>query len=353
MINEETSRRITSLRFLLICFVVFIHNNYTGENEVQFVENQFGVYIQLLISKGIAQCAVPLFFLFSAYLQGKKDDEYKVLLKKKSLSLFIPFVLWTVIYVFYFVGLKLIVLSVAPQYIKNPDDTAVDWSAMDWIVKIFGNKLKENGVDEYPYFCGQFWFVRDLIILVILSPLLKFCIRKVPLGFLSLLTILYISQIQIYIVAEQAIFFYCLGLYWAMYDYNLFEKIEKISWLEASVLFLFSFFISNIFYYGKGMFHWFMVVFACTILLKFSKVLCSKEKIFRSLKYLSGFSFFLFAIHEPVLNESLKKLWIRFFPMKNTFFSLFEYFGVSVLVIIIGTGMGIVLKKSVCQYSLC
>ena len=47
----------------------------------------------------------------------------------------------------------------------------------------------------------------------------------------------------------------------------------------------------------------------------------------------------------PLLSEYLKKLWIHFFPMKNGFFCLFEYFGVTILIVVIGTGIGIVLKK--------
>ena len=47
----------------------------------------------------------------------------------------------------------------------------------------------------------------------------------------------------------------------------------------------------------------------------------------------------------PLLNEYLKKGWIQFLPMKNGFFCLFEYFGVTILTIAIGTAIGIVLKK--------
>ncbi len=32
LVDEETSRRITSLRYILIVLVVFIHNNFTAEN---------------------------------------------------------------------------------------------------------------------------------------------------------------------------------------------------------------------------------------------------------------------------------------------------------------------------------
>ena len=82
MIDEETSKRITSLRFLLACFVVFIHNNYTvknisesienGAKEIIFNQSFFGNWIQIFISSAISCCAVPLFFLFAAYLQAKK-----------------------------------------------------------------------------------------------------------------------------------------------------------------------------------------------------------------------------------------------------------------------------------------
>ena len=47
----------------------------------------------------------------------------------------------------------------------------------------------------------------------------------------------------------------------------------------------------------------------------------------------------------PVLNSMLKDLWLKFLPMKNPFFCLAEYFGVTVLTIAIGLGLGILLKK--------
>lgn len=39
IVSEETSKRITSLRFLLIVFVVFIHNYYTEAKIAESVAN--------------------------------------------------------------------------------------------------------------------------------------------------------------------------------------------------------------------------------------------------------------------------------------------------------------------------
>ena len=47
----------------------------------------------------------------------------------------------------------------------------------------------------------------------------------------------------------------------------------------------------------------------------------------------------------PIMLSLFQSLWIHIFPMKNTFFCLFEYFGVSFLIVFVGTLAGIVLKK--------
>ena len=69
------------------------------------------------------------------------------------------------------------------------------------------------------------------------------------------------------------------------------------------------------------------------------------DTVYSAAAYLSAYSFFLYAIHGPALLDVAKKLWIHYLPMKNTFFCLLEYFGVSFLVIIIGTSVGIILRK--------
>ena len=334
---------------MLIVFVVFIHNNFTVESiaesgqNIVFHQNEFGSWVQLFITQGIARCAVPLFFLFAAFLQAKKNDNYKTLLKKKFFALFVPFVLWTAIYAFYFAGIKLLILKIAPQFIANPNETALNWTTLDWFHKLLGYKLKPDGDFELPGFAYQFWFIRDLIILVILSPLFKTLIKKVPVGFFALLCILYVSSTRIYFVATQALFYYSLGLYWGMFDFNLFEKIDKVPYKEAVSLYLLCFFVEKLF--ENKVFGAFRVILSCIIFLKVSKSIIENAKLFAITEYLAGFSFFLFAIHTPALNELLKKVWLAVFPMKNTFFSLFEYFGVAFLNIIIGTAIGIALKK--------
>lgn len=353
--DANTSQRITALRFLLIIFVVFMHNNFTveliaegvakGGAEVLFNQGIFGRWLQLFISAGIARGAVPLFMLFAAYLQEIKNDPYPILLKKKTKSLFIPFILWSVFYIVSLNGLKLLLIHFFPSFVQHPDQTFLNWSAQDWFYSVFGYADCFDCEINQPMMVFQFWFLRDLIVLIIISPILRFAIRKYPIVFLCTIFFVHIMSLSVYFVETQALFYYSLGLYWGIYDIPLFEKIDKISWVESVLIFLFSFFLTWKFFFYNSTVYWLMVFAACQILLKLSSMIVAYEKVFKTASYFASFSFFLFAVHAPILQSAIQRIWLFFFPMKNQFFCIFEYFGVNILTILIGTGAGILLWK--------
>ena len=312
-----------------------------GEPDILFSPNTLSKWIQLFISQGIAKCAVPLFFMFAAYLQAIKADSYKVLLKKKFKALFFTYFLWIGLYGFYSSVVKIIILKIAPSFIENPDTTMFTWTITDWFHKIVGYGTG----DGTPGFAEQFWFVRDLFILVIVSPIIQFLLKKFKLGFFILVFIIYFLKIKVYFVRTTALFFYVSGLYWGYYNFNLFKIIDKIKFSEVIIVWIFSFLWEFIGFDEGNAIGSFTELSSCVLLLKLSANIIKNEKIYNIANYLSGFSFFLYAIHMPLLSEYLKKLWIHFFPMKNGFFCLFEYFGVTILIVVIGTGIGIVLKK--------
>ena len=312
-----------------------------------FEENSFGHWVKIFITFGISRCAVPLFFMFAAFLQAKKNDSYLVLLKKRAKSLLLPYVLWMSLLAFFYGGLKLIVARIAPQFLGQPKNTCLTWTVLDWVHKVFGYNPKPDGSGfDLPEFAVQFWFVRDLLILVVVSPVIKALIKKFPAGFFALAFAIFIIPVRVYFVEIEAFFFYIAGLYWGMYDVPLFHKIDRIHWKEILPLFV----VSVIFAFTLGggehaTSHNFMVIFSCVIVIKFSAVIVRKEKLYSLCSYLAGFSFFLFAIHAPLVNGYTSKLWIWFFPMKNTFWSLCQYFVPTFITIASGTGIGIALKK--------
>lgn len=122
--------------------------------------------------------------MFAAFLQAKKNDSYLVLLKKRAKSLLLPYVLWMSLLAFFYGGLKLIVARIAPQFLGQPENTCLIWTVLDWVHKVFGYNPKPDGSGfDLPEFAVQFWFVRDLLILVVVSPVIKALVKSSRLAF--------------------------------------------------------------------------------------------------------------------------------------------------------------------------
>lgn len=67
-IPEETSKRITSLRFLLMLFVMIKHNAVVKNifmHDLPFYEPGIVSFIKEFFADGVGELAVPLFFIFS------------------------------------------------------------------------------------------------------------------------------------------------------------------------------------------------------------------------------------------------------------------------------------------------
>lgn len=343
-ITDSTSKRISSLRYLLIVFVVFIHaTNIYVSKESDFIGNNinFPNMIQFLISYGFAYSSVPLFLLFSSYLQFKKNYKYSTLLKKKTKSILIPFFLWPLLNIALFAFAKILLSKIVPSLVDSPNIEQSGWTFSDWITAFFGITF------DKPYYANcyviQFWFLRDLFILILISPFLKLLIDKFP--FCTLLAILFLNftVIKIFFFNSGSILYYVLGIYWAKYDFDLFKFSDELKWKALIPLFLIFCFINIKFLSAVTMF--FASLISCLMLLKFSSLIVKNEKLFALSKNLSKFSFWIFAIHMPFLLRAIQKVWTKIFPASSSFLCLAEYFGVAILTVAISTLAGIILRK--------
>ena len=341
IVTEETSKRITSLRFLLAVSVIFIHNNLTADTalnyyHLDFLEPQIITWLKILICNFISTAAVPLFFVFAGYLQCRKNDSYGVLLRKRAKSLLMPFVLWTFLAVLmYFIGQSIPALSF---FMNNDNNIVREWGLKDWL-NLFWVHWSDT-VDGNT-FVTQFWFLRNLIILVILSPVLRFLRRKIPFAFIAIVFVYYIHGSRYGIT--KSLFFYVTGIYLAEYDIDFFSISDKIKWYEFLCIFILEM-ICQILIPSKIRIIEIGAIIACLFFLKLSKSIISNKRLFGIAEYLSGFTFFLFAIHNPFIEPVLNKLSYRIIPLHGIG-CLFQFIIPTILTVIIGTTIGIICKK--------
>lgn len=218
MITTSASRVISTLRLPLIIGVVFIHSS-VPLDQPTLIETK----IWTIFGYVLPAFCVPLFFMFSGYLffattKAFTPKEYAIKLKSRSKSLLIPYIVWNALTLLAFYVFNRLVPSSRSHSMHN----VVDYSFID-ILSAFWIDY-----DYYPI-ALQFWFIRDLMVVILLSPIVYLIVKKTPIGIL-VFTVLYFI-----IPRFAAAYFFSLGAYFALQNKDFIALSYKIRWYAITV----------------------------------------------------------------------------------------------------------------------
>ena len=281
------------MSFILSLMVVWVHSENTElflgelgrETMVYSLENFF--------AQTLGQIAVPGFFMISAYLFYRNFQFSKTVSKWKSRckSLLLPYVLWNILY---YLGYVVVTrLSFVENIIgKEP--------------VVFNLKELLLAAVYYKY-NPVFWYLFQLLLLVLLAPFLYMIIRRKRSGLAWLLLLIFAlwKNVSIPLLNLDALFYYSASGYAVLFK----EKVEgentpfqKKIW---SAVLIFSWLILWLLGRSGAFLHYTPVH---TVLIRFLGVLVLysilKEIPFKPAGSTVKNSFFLYAIHFP---------WVRFF----------------------------------------
>lgn len=199
--NKYLSRKIRHLSFLSVLLVLFIHAYHLHPGSAVDGVNFF---IQNFISQGLGRIGVPFFFLFSGYLFFKDlaptAAAFVLKYRKRLRTLLIPYLFWSG----WGLGLLLLLQSL-PLF--RPFLKADDLAQQSWMY--LADRLL---FDPVLY---QLWFLRDLLLLVLFSPLIYVLIRYLKIWILLILAVVWALNQQL-LVAGQAAFFFTLGAWFQL-----------------------------------------------------------------------------------------------------------------------------------------
>lgn len=169
-LTEELSAKFTSMSIVCAFFVVCMHTG--GE----FEHGSFGWWIIKLTRSGVCRIAVPYFFVASGfflagkYCKGITFDIWKKEVSKRFFTVLLPMALWPIISMVFATPF----IMVANMLAMRP---------------IFHNVPFLNG--EYCPEIGIYWFLRMLFLLVLLSPLILYFVRRLSIYFIFMLFVIY------------------------------------------------------------------------------------------------------------------------------------------------------------------
>lgn len=187
IIQEIQSKAIDILRFPLAVMIVAVHTYFNESlnlrgTEIPFTGEWAHNFIKLC-SIYLTDCAVPFFFAISGYLYFLKTPHLTKALyidktKKKVVSLMIPFFLWNVLSICIYPS-SFIDASLAQKVTGF-------WS-LDFTI----------GMSSGPW-NGPLWFLRDLFIVMLFTPIIELVLRKLgywPFIIFILLQILHLAYL--------------------------------------------------------------------------------------------------------------------------------------------------------------
>lgn len=306
--GDLQSRTIDVLRFLLIIYVVFIHA-YTSTRGM-FDADLYPVYkyLSFLISLEIAQIAVPSFFFISGYLFYFHLTTYRSRLKKGVHTLLTPYLLWNgLILAMYFLVEK---LPGTGAFFSGNNLPIGQFTWQD-LIRAFWDSGDWNGGNGTPI-VHQFWYIRNLILLEVLSPLVALFVRYAKGWGVGALLLWWLFTPGQAFMAESVAFF-CAGAWYSLRGRDFLPDFRKAF---PVVLFLYPLFIIvNMVLRGGGGYIQFLDRIGFFVGLVFTVGLVAywierKGLRDRSFAGLRGLGFFIFAFHDPMLTF-VKRLAIR------------------------------------------
>ena len=210
--NRNDSVQINILRFPLMVGVIFSHAYSLASlpgAAVQVSQQQpVAMFIESTVVGLWARLATPLFFLFSGYLlyhgEALNGSVWAAKLKNRVSRLGMPYLCWNgAVFALYFVGQA--VPRLHPFFTKPEYEIA----NLDWWER--ANLLL--GITRFPI-DYQFWFIRDLLLLVAVSPVLWLAMRHFRIPAIALLVLLWsglLGDVPLPF-ASRALVFFTLGL---------------------------------------------------------------------------------------------------------------------------------------------
>jgi len=194
-IIPRLSAKFSNMAFVCACLVVCQHLSYD--------HTLCGGWVFQILFYGLPKAAVPFFFLTSGFfLAGKLAQSgggHFLELKKRVRSLFVPYLLWSVIWMAF-------ISSMIWYSGSNLWPSVWAWLGLDFTA--------------IPAF-GPLWFLRNLMLLVLLSPVLFYGVKTLRAWFVAIIfaiefvfTLFSISNdFLCWTFRLSAMAYFCLGAY--------------------------------------------------------------------------------------------------------------------------------------------
>ena len=349
-ITNQDSQSISILRFPLATMIVVLHSMNVENMNVNIPWELYNAsftktildILRVFFSRVLGHIVVPCFMIISGYLFFIKFEKwnwhlYKNKLQNRIKTLFIPYILWNIIPVL----ISLLWLrheNLISNYLNEIQETGI--LNMFWSYR----GMNEVSFFNIPIFCigtpfnTPLWFLRDLIIFILFSPIIFVLIKRV---FYPILIILILWSLNGGNADVYALMWFYIGASFSIknisiskFSTNSSRIIIPIFILSGSIK-LFSFHEGDMLLWEKIIHTLSIMSGISTIFIIASKIKCQLSNRYK--KYIASSSFLIYVLHMEFLWRSQMFLeQLIFINAKNNVWQAFAVYSISVFTTIAG-----------------
>lgn len=304
MINEQkTINRTNSLCMILVVMTHCVITRDCVGAELFY----------LFIFRTFTRIAVPIFFILSGYLLLKNYSIRKI--KKRTKTVFIPFLLWSIITIGIFYTIKL--LPTTRPFVNTNIEPTISY----FIESVFISPLN-----------GSLWFLRDLYVFVVISPFIYnlMCNKFISRLSIAALFILWIIDLQYRPFIESS-FFFIIGAFLSLHNTTTLKHLMTLAKYSKTYLvyiyFIFIILLTLIFSlrgYNPIMLSKLSIILGLPAFLIFLKTLNKDSKFNIYLDHFKRYSFFCYVTH-IIFAQFLRKFILSLFPPNNLIIVIIYY----------------------------
>ncbi|GHU71028.1 hypothetical protein FACS189413_12190 [Bacteroidia bacterium] len=285
--------------------------------------------------------AVPCFFMFSGFLFFYKIDKwnksiYIKKIKSRFFTLIIPYILWNLIPIMIDAAITLIkkdgnvLIFFNDLYDKGL--WHIFWNCSEWAgtnTNVLGWPIPNYG----PYLLPM-WFLKELIVMVFLTPFIYYFIKYTKLYGILLVGIFYYTRIGFVMPGFStylfllALFFFSLGAYFSIHGKNLVLSLRKGQYFWG-LLAIISMVLSTI-YDSREIREYFIPLYEISGVITAVNITSffMERNQLKVSNYLSKASFFVYAIHAILILRWTIKLFDKVFNSENIIVLFIRYFSI-------------------------
>lgn len=221
------SKAIAWMRFPLIMMIVLLHCycsiDARGHDTFFSWVYPFGLWM--------GETGVPAFFFISGLLFFFSTKTYSQKIQSRIKTLLVPYIFWNLV-----ILLGYVILDLSGHGMLVVGRSVLDYDFIDFLRAFIdrGDWDQGNGV---PMLC-PYWFVRNLMVLCLLSPLLYYAVRYLKLFFVLFLLVWWMS-IPLNGMIASSLLFFSLGAYFSILEINPLTILKRYKWYFWTIWFLF------------------------------------------------------------------------------------------------------------------